>query len=144
MTALFFTQTCRFNPVNCMPKNTILSTDQELLREARNALSTAGPPQAFLTADQAAALCVCTARLTARLIREQAYNDVPTTGQAWGNVKQIADHLGLTRSPLFAILDDLASAGRVRTIGGELVGRNMQKRYNIPDVIAALTPKDTH
>lgn len=127
-----------------MPKDTIISTDQELLREAENALRTAGPRQAFLTAEQAAALCVCAARLAARLIREQAYNDVPTAGQAWGNVKQIADHIGLDRSHLFPILDDLASKGRVRTIGGEVAGRRMQRRYNIPDVIAALTPTPAH
>lgn len=93
-----------------------------------------------MTPKHGAVLCATLAELAGEAAREAVASATPAGGAAaWGNVKQCAEHFGISRDTMERILSELVPAGKVRVIGGgKMQGKRLLKAYSIADLEAAL------
>lgn len=93
-----------------------------------------------MTPKHGAVLCATLAELAGEAAREAVASATPAGGAAaWGNVKQCAARFGFSRDKMERILAELVPAGKVRVIGGNVVGGcRLLKQYSLQDLETAL------
>ena len=108
-------------------------------KEAQRRLAEADPSP-VLTPKHGAVLCATLAELAGEAARDAVATASPAGGSpAWGNVKQCAARLGFSRDKMERILAELVPAGKVRVIGGNVVGgTRLLKQYSLQDLEAGL------